>query len=588
MAFSLSRAGIVPAALLALLLMPGSPATAGQPHCQSYPDDDTTPPEPPVITSTEFPDDGSWLDMVGEYGSFEFSSPSRDVVRYRYDFNKDEHGPAFVDAGPNRTAAVRFIPAEAGLHRLSVKAFDCAVNSSTESSYTFTVATGRAAAGAWNLADPAGSGQAADADGDHPATAGPGVTFGVDGPRTGTAAELDGTAGAHLTTTADSLVDTDEGFAATAWVRLADLAADRVAVSVDGSREAGFTLGYSAAEQAWSFEIPKYDSDPFTRWRVTSGPGTVEAGEWAHLAGVYDAGSRELRLYVNGELVDSGERGSSWNATGPVQIGQGRDDGQHRGQWHGRLAEVSVFDRIVFQDEIASMAQQPVERTGYWQLNEAPAGQSPEFDGGQPLIVNGGTIYQQADPFFDPRPLIGTGHLELDGVDDYAATASPVVDTSGSFSVAVRVRLESSQPSRSMTVVSAPGANTDLFQVRYSPAADAWELVLSRSDTAGAETVAVTSPVGPSAGGLGQHIAVVYNATTDQAMLYVDGVAAVLPEPFSTPWAASGGLLVGRSLSGGDAGSHLAGAVDELRAYTGALDSATVQRLVVAGEQPDL
>lgn len=430
----------MPVAVIAVLVTAGS-AQAGEPNCRSCPGEDTTPPEAPVITSADFPEDESWVDMVGEYGTFTFSSPSDDVVRYRYDFTTDDDAPIDVDAGPSGTTVVRFMPVRSGPHILYVTAFDCAVNSSARASYDFAVASARAAAGAWDLADPVGSGEAADADDDHPAVAGPGVIFGADGPKTGTAAEFDGTAGAHLTTAADSLVNTREGFAATAWVRLADLSEDRVAVSVDGNREAGFTLGYSAAEQVWSFEIPKYDADPFTRWRVASGPNTVEADEWAHLAGVYDAYTHEMRLYVNGELVGAGERGSSWTASGPVQIGQGRDNGQYGGHWHGRLAEVNVFDRVAFQDEIELMTRQPVERTGYWQVNEASAGQSPEYDGGQPLILHGATVYQQVDPLFDPAALSGSGHLELDGVDDYAATSSPVVDTSGSFTVAARVRL---------------------------------------------------------------------------------------------------------------------------------------------------
>jgi hypothetical protein len=544
---------------------------------------DPTAPDPPVITSADFPDDGSWVDMLGEYGIFEFSSPSSDVVEYRYDFTNDEAGPQMVAAAGDGTASVVFMPVRSGPHVVTVEAFDLASNSSVDS-YSFAV-TARPATGAWTLADAVGSAEAADADGDYPATAASGVTFGADGPGANTAVELDGTSDAYLQTDARSLANTGEGFAAAAWVQVSDVSRDQVAVSVDGLGEPGFTLGFDAAEQAWSFAIPDYDMQAFTHWQVTGGGGGLEVGEWAHLAAVYDPGDEEMRLFVNGAEVATGERGSLWRGTGRVQIGRGYDAGHYGDNWDGRLAEVRVFDRVLFADEIMELYNLAPLRQGYWQLNDADAGASPEYLGGQPLTLSGGaTIYQQVDPFFDPPPLGGDGHLELDGVDGYASTAGPVVDTAESFSVTARVRLSSAQPGRSMAVLSISGINTPMFTVRYSAALDAWELVLATSDSAGAATVSISSYEDPLASGRGQLLAVVYSAFTDEVILYVDGVAST-PVSLSDPWSASGALQVGRSELDGD---YLAGSVDEVRGYAGVLDAATVQRLVVLDEQPEL
>lgn len=544
---------------------------------------DPTAPDPPTITSSDFPDDGSWIDMVGEYGSFEFSSPSDDVVEYRYWF-ASENVPRVVTPGADGTVTVRFMPSELGPDSLTVEAFDLASNSSSLNSYSFAV-TARPAAGAWTLADAAGSGEAADVDGDAPATAASGVTFGVDGPGANTAVELDGTPDAYLQTGARSLVNTGEGFAAVAWVQVADTSRDQVAVSVDGMGEPGFTLGFDAAEQAWSFAIPDYDMQAFTHWKVTGGGGGLEVGEWAHLAAVFDPGDEQMRLFVNGAEA-AGERGSLWRGTGRVQIGRGYDAGHYGDNWDGRLAEVRVFDRVLFADEIMELYRLAPLRQGYWQLNDADAGASPEYLGGQPFTLSGGaTIYQQVDPILDPEPLVGDGHLELDGVNGYASTAGPVVDTGDSFSVAARVRLGAAQPGRSMTVLSASGASTTMFSVGYSAALDAWELVVTESDAAGAATVSASSSLDPQASARGQLLAVVYNAFTDQVILYVDGVAST-PISLSDPWTATGGVQVGRSQFDG---AHLAGAVDEVRAYEGVLDAATVQGLAaVTGELPDV
>lgn len=549
---------------------------------------DPTAPDPPEIASADFPDDGSWTDRLGIYGSFTLTSTSSDVVRYRYDFTNDSAGPATVDAAADGSASISFMPSRRGPHVLTVEAFDRAANSSVNSS-TFAVSA-RPAAGAWNLADPAGSGQAADAAGTNPAAAGAGVTFGVDGPGANSAVRLDGSPGAYLAAPARAVADTGAAFAASAWVRVADLSRDQTAVSVDGTGEAGFALGYHAAEQAWSFEIPDFDLYRFTVWRVTSAAGSVEAGEWAHLLAAYDPGSASMRLYVNGSLAATGQRGSTWNGIGAVQIGRSYREGRYAGHWDGDLAEVRVFDRMVFADEAVELSTLAPQRQGYWQLNEAPGGESPEYTGGPPLVLGGGAeIYQQVDPILDPRPLLGTGHLQLDGVDGYAATGGPVVDTGDSFTVTARVRLASAQPTESMTVLSASGTNASMFTVRYSADLDAWELVVALADAAGGDTVSVVSSELPSAGPSGQLLAVVYNAFTDQLTLYVDGVAsAPLAEPFDDPWTAGGGLQVGRSLVGTAPGEHLSGAVDEVRAYTGVADAATIQRLGEREEQPDL
>lgn len=543
---------------------------------------DPTAPDPPTITSSDFPDDGSWIDMVGESGDFTFSSEQGDVAEFRYWFTSDgvDQAPRTVIPAADGTATVAFMPTEPGPDILTVQAFDLASNSATQS-YSFAV-TARPAAAAWALADEVGSAQAADADGDHPATAGSAVTFGADGPGANPAAAFDGSQEAYLQTTDRSLANTGEGFAAAAWVRIADASRDQVAVSVDGLGEPGFTLGYDAAEQAWSFAIPDYDLQAFTAWEVTSASGSAEVGEWAHLAAVYDSRDEAMQLYVNGELAGSGQRGSQWRGTGRVQIGRGYDVGLYSNNWDGLLAEVAVFDRVIFEQEIAKLSTLAPQRQAYWQLNDAESGTSPEYDGGQPVTLSGGaSIYQQADPIFDPEPLLGAGHLELDGVDGHAATAAPVVDTGDSFSVAVRVRLAAAQPGQSMAVLSVSGANTAMFTVGYSATLDAWELVLAESDTAGASTMSVTSSVDVAADQDGQMIAVVYNAFTDQILLYVDGVASD-PVPFDVPWTAPGGLLVGRSLDG----DHLAGAVDEVRGYAGVLDTATVQLLDDLDEQP--
>jgi hypothetical protein len=547
---------------------------------------DPTAPNPPTITSAEFPSDDTWTDKLGEYGSFTFSSTSTDVVSYKYDFTNDAAGPVTVPSAADRTATVSFMPSRVGPHVLTVQAFDNASNSSINS-YDFAVSA-RPEVGGWTLADPAGSTQAGNVTGTNTAVAGSGVTFGVPGPGANTAARFDGGSGAWLQAPARGLVNTSDGFAATAWVRVTDLSRYQTAVSVDGTGEAGFSLGYHASSQRWSLDIPDLDMYRFRTWQALSPAGSVEAGEWTHLAAVYDPGTAAMRLYVNGTLTATATRRSSWPGMGAIQIGRSYVEGRYRRQWEGDLAEVRVFDRVVFPEEIAQLATLAPQRQAYWQLNDAENGTSPEYTGGPALTLAGGaSIYQQADPVLDPQPLVGAGHLALDGIDDYASASAPVVNTGDSFTVTARVRLSSAQPAEPMTVISVSGMNTSMFKVRYSADDLSWQLVVALSDAAAPQTVSVLSPVDPSSEGKGQLIAAVYNAFTDQLILYVDGQASA-PVALSSPWAATGGLQVGRSRTFGTYEEHLSGVVDEVRVYAGVADAATVQRIGDFAEQPEL
>lgn len=104
-------------------------------------------------------------------------------------------------------------------------------------------------------------------------------------------------------------------------------------------------------------------------------------------------------------------------------MGRVRTAAGHAGNWRGRLADVRAWDRVVVADEAATLATRKAQRTGYWMLDEASDGTSPEYTGGQPLTLSDGAAVTDADP------IAGTGHLELTGNGGYAATATPPVDT---------------------------------------------------------------------------------------------------------------------------------------------------------------
>ncbi|MEU1510765.1 LamG domain-containing protein [Streptomyces sp. NPDC005811] len=203
----------------------------------------------------------------------------------------------------------------------------------------------------------------------------------------------------------------------------------------------------------------------------------------------------------------------------------------------------------------------------------------------------GASIYRGSDdsciPDLDPDctyvppPLVGDGHLRLDGEGGYAAADGPVVDTGDSFTVGVVVRLADSAPAHPMTVLSQAGEHTDAFKVRYEPSTYTWQLVMPERDEAGAPE-RVVSWVEAADGGEGQghRLAVVYDDATDTIKLYVDGytnagATGTLPDGLHS----TGALQIGRATAGDGWGEYLHGDVDEVQAYAGALRDEDVRGL---------
>ncbi|WP_433042739.1 LamG domain-containing protein [Dactylosporangium sp. CS-033363] len=578
----------------------GAWSSDGQSRCEFVYDNTT--PTPPLVSSPEFLSkdlvdcstytDATWRDGVGVYTTFTFDSAATDVVAYRYGINTNP-SPSNVltpatDGGP---VQLTWLATKDGPNFVTVQAVDRASKASAIASCTFRVSAGRAPVAVWGLSDASGSTVAADEKGTAPATVQGTVAFQAAGPGgpADRAATFDGSTGA-LQTNTDGFIDTSKSFAVSAWARLTNTGQSRTVVSQDGSGESGFTLAYDSGSGKWQFMIGYSDVDPLSRWRVVSS-AAAQVGVWTHLTAVYDAQTQTILLYVNGSAVTSAPRRSAWASHGAVQIGRSMDKSWYKEHFHGDIAEVTLFNRLVVPAEVAKLAELKPTRRGYWQLNAQTGGVSPELAGGPGLTLAGGAAIAQFDLFGDPPvfPMVGQGELRLDGTDDFASTAGPLIDTDRSFTVAVRARVASIDPGPAMAVLSQQGTQSSGFIVRRN-AAGRWELALPATDTAGAAVVtAADDQALPNTNLEGQLLVLTYNALTNELLLYVDGQLAQSARATRvTAWDANGGLQVGRAYLGGQWREPFAGAVDEVRVYSGVLDATTIQQLNQITELNDL
>lgn len=167
------------------------------------------------------------------------------------------------------------------------------------------------------------------------------------------AVAFDGTPGSYLATSGPVL-PTDQSFTIAARFRLSDdgtRASAGTILSMDGSGTSAVRLGYTDADRTWVFSAAG-DSVPVD----VRSPATAVAGEWTHLAAVYDATTNTMRLYVNGILEATAATTGALATAGPLVIGRGLRDGAHDSWAHGDVDDVRAYHGAMTDHRIAILA----------------------------------------------------------------------------------------------------------------------------------------------------------------------------------------------------------------------------------------
>ncbi|HET9379140.1 MAG TPA: LamG-like jellyroll fold domain-containing protein [Chthoniobacterales bacterium] len=190
---------------------------------------------------------------------------------------------------------------------------------------------------------------AADSVGDHPATllGGAGWTTGIAGPH---ALSLPGVPGAYADIAAPVL-DTTKSFTVAAWVKLNNTNGYQTFVSEDTSVQAAFFLQLRGDSHQFSFTVP-YDF-----FVLPQSGFTPVAGQWYHLAGVYDAVAHSATLYVNGLLADQIFFVNPAAATGHSSVGRGQFGGNPVDFVNGAIDDVRFYQAALTGSQILEIAR---------------------------------------------------------------------------------------------------------------------------------------------------------------------------------------------------------------------------------------
>ncbi|MES9543747.1 MULTISPECIES: LamG domain-containing protein [unclassified Actinomadura] len=168
---------------------------------------------------------------------------------------------------------------------------------------------------------------------------------------------LDGTAA--YAETSGPVIRTDRSFTVSTWVNTEQMPTRAsTLLSLPGRNINRFALRFVPGDEpgAHTWQSAMADSDAADA-KVTVATHTVSSRWWDHLAVVYDAPTRTMTLYVNGEPQENGSiKGGvgAFDAGGPLQVGRSAlGDPEY---WPGAVDDVWAFQGALAQQDIATLA----------------------------------------------------------------------------------------------------------------------------------------------------------------------------------------------------------------------------------------
>lgn len=522
--------------------------------------DHTAPSAPPTVTSSDYPADGNFHGGVGRPGQFVLHAAGvSDVRAYRWGW-ADPPTTAVDAATLGGDATLTATPGEAGLNTLYVRSEDRAGNWSAVTRYVFLAGSATPPVAQWDADEGSGSTVADASGGNHPLTLGGSAGWTAGRSRLADhALALDGTAGYGTATAV--LADSSGSFTASAWVRLDATGRFASAVSQNGATASSFNLGYSGS--AWVFAVHDVDAGSKVVKPVQlTADLPVTTGVWTHLTGVYDAGAHQARLYVNGEPAGRADNVPTFASHGSLDVGRARWEAGWRDFWPGAIDSVRVYDRMLGDDEIRTMAN-PVTEQGSWDLT----GTGDDGSAYQrPLHASGAVSWGAGHDGTGGATLAAGGKLTTDG---------PVLLTDQSYTLAAWVRLTDKATYRG--VLAQPGSRCSPFYLQYDKGQDRWAFAVYATDS-DTSAYAKQWSADPARTDVWTHLAAVYDAGRRQIRLYVNGRLEATTAATAT-FGATGGFTVGQARTNGSASDQWLGDIDHVRTYQGVLSDAQIADL---------
>ena len=213
----------------------------------------------------------------------------------------------------------------------------------------------------------------------------------------------------------------------------------------------------------------------------------------------------------------------------------------------------------------------PVARFG---LETYPGVDQPRaLSDGQPTLGGDTPLTPANVTWVNDTRVLGGAVATVSGTSSALTTVGPVVDTTGSVSVAGWVRLAAVPSSADMGIAVQEGIDTAGFQLgtrlEGAPLTPRWSFLMKDADQQSSVTRAAVTSTAITAADVGRwtHIAGVYDRPAGKVRLYVNGKMAAEADRTAAPWAAPGRFAVGRGFSAGAPGGWAKASVVDVQVF---------------------
>ena len=147
----------------------------------------------------------------------------------------------------------------------------------------------------------------------------------------------------------------DEEFSLEAWVRPAagQTFAPIFFKEIESSSFYSYSLFLGVFETG---RLEGFVSKEWPEWAEVESPGPLTPNRWSHIA--FTSDGAHLRLYVNGELVDTSNTGDIGESEGPLYLGCWPENNEH---YQGKIDEVRVYDRALDSGDVGADLGDPLQ-----------------------------------------------------------------------------------------------------------------------------------------------------------------------------------------------------------------------------------
>ncbi len=326
----------------------------------------------------------------------------------------------------------------------------------------------------------------------------------------------------------------NQSFTLETWVRLNDVTT--LQSLFDKGTLAGDDTNYRLSVQNGRIEFWSPESGV-----ISPTEATITAGQWTHFAVSYDGTNDLMSFYKNGEQTGASvsvtEVGTT--NTGPLLIGR---DNQGR-FLDGQMDDVRVWNDLRTADEIRENYDQQLSGSenglaGYWQFDDATTGtvQDLTSNNNDATLTGGAQVVRTVGP-----------SLSFDGTDDVVTVTgidSELQNTSFTIEFWSHRDATDNAAQIPIGIAGSQGDDTSFLHFGYT---NGTNMRFSFNATGSDNQLDYTD----TGGSLDEwaHWAATYDATTNQAKLFKDGVVVGL-QTFANDFDGTGDLTLGNSGNG--------------------------------------